>query len=58
MTAQRNTMWQAHVRRLLSEGYGVEDIAVITKYPVAEVRQEVQILRASGELTEIYRRQG
>lgn len=54
MTAQRNTMWQAHVRRLLTEGYGVEDIAVLTKYPVADVRAEVQILRASGEIKEIY----
>lgn len=58
MTAQRNTMWQAHVRRLLSEGYGVEDIAVITKCPADDVRREVEILRASGELKDIYRRQG
>lgn len=58
MTAQRNTNWQARVRRLLSEGYGVEDIAKLTKYPAEDVRQEVEILRASGELTEIYRRQG
>lgn len=54
MTAQRNTMWQAHVRRLLSEGYGAEDIAVVTKYPADDVRAEIQILRASGEITKIY----
>lgn len=32
MTAQSNTMWASRVRRLLSEGYGAEDIAVITKH--------------------------
>lgn len=55
MTAQRNSMWQAHVRRLLIEGYGAEDIAVLTKYPVRDVRQEIEILRESGELAGIYR---
>ncbi len=55
MTAQRNSMWQAHVRRLLREGYGAEDIAVLTKYPVRDVRQEIAILRESGELAGIYR---
>lgn len=57
MTGQRNSNWQAHVRRLLREGYGSEGIAVITKYPVEDVRTEVEILRVSGELKNIYRRQ-
>ena len=56
MTAQRNTMWQAHVRRLLSIGYGVEDIAIITKYKIEDVRAEVQILRDMGVLKGIFRR--
>lgn len=58
MTAQRNTMWASRVRRLLSEGYGAEDIAYIAQCSADDVRREVEILRASGELTEIYRRQG
>ena len=58
MTAQRNDEWQARVKQLLRMGYGVEDIAIQTKKRVSRVRTEVQRLRASGELTEIYRRQG
>lgn len=51
---QRNSMWQGHVRRLLSEGYGAEDIAVLTHYGAEDVRREIKILRESGELSSIY----
>lgn len=54
MTAQRNTMWQAHVRALLREGYGAEDIALITDMPAEAVRAEIAMLRAEGELTAVY----
>ena len=50
----RNSMWQDHVRKLLGEGYGVEDIAVLTRYEPDVVRREVDILRGSGELSAIY----
>ena len=58
MTAQRNTNWQARVKQLLRMGYGVEDIAIQTRKRVSKVRAEVEILRVTGKLTEIYRRQG
>lgn len=55
MSAQRNSMWQASVRALLRDGLGVEDIAIRTNATSDDVRREVEILRASGELTEIFR---
>jgi hypothetical protein len=54
MTAQANSNWQARVRGLLRDGYGVEDIAVRLKCDVADVRAEVAILRADGQLAAIY----
>lgn len=57
MSAQRNTMWQARVRELLREGFGTEDIAILTETHPETVRREVAILRESGELKNIYRRQ-
>lgn len=56
MTAQRNTMWIARVRGLLGQGYGVEDIALATQTPVEAVRDEITILRQSGELEVLYQR--
>lgn len=55
--AQQNTVWQTKVRRLLSEGLGVEDMIAQYEMNGADVRREVQILRESGELSQIYRRQ-
>lgn len=54
--AQSNSMWQANVRRDLSEGWGVEDIAVRRAYDVNAVRAEVEILRATGELEKLVRK--
>lgn len=50
----RNSMWQDHVRKLLGEGYGAEDIAVLTHCCAEDVRREIKILRESGELSSIY----
>ncbi len=58
MTAQRNTMWQARVKLLLREGFGTEDIAIITGSSADDVRREIEILRSDGELKTIYRRHG
>lgn len=48
--AQRNSNWQANVRTLLREGYGVEDIARRLRCSAENVRREVEILRAEGWL--------
>lgn len=58
MTAHSNTMWQARVKSMLREGFGAEDIAIITGSSADDVRREIEILRASGELKTIYRRHG
>lgn len=55
MTPEANSNWQARVRALLREGFGVEDIAVRLSCRVEDVRREVEILRATGELKEIVR---
>lgn len=54
MTAQRNSNWQAKVRALLRDGYGVEDIALRLRCDVGDVRSEVAILRAEGELARMF----
>jgi len=54
MTAQRNSNWQANVRTLLRQGYGVEDIALRLKCEADEVRREVAILRAEGWLSRAF----
>lgn len=55
MTPQENTMWSYRVRKLLEEGYGTEDIAFVKlKCRLQDVKNEVQILRESGELAIIY----
>jgi len=50
-----NDVWIARVRTLLAEGYGVEDIALKLRCDPDAVRNEIRILRASGELEEIVR---
>lgn len=54
----QNTDWQYRVRSHLRDGYGVEDIAVNLRCPVADVRREVEILREAGELQKIYEVKG
>jgi len=54
--AQRNSMWQHTVRKMLGQGYGVEDIAVRRGYEPDDVRREIKILREAGELAAIYER--
>ncbi|WP_162947032.1 hypothetical protein [Ruegeria sp. EL01] len=54
--AQQNSMWQHAVRKMLGQGYGVEDIAVIKGFNVDHVRREIRILREAGELSAIYER--
>jgi hypothetical protein len=49
-------MWQHAVRKMLGQGYGVEDIAVIKGFNVEDVRREIRILQESGELDAIYER--
>lgn len=56
MTAQANSNWQGMVRTLLRDGLGVEDIALRLKCDVAHVRAEVEILRHSGDLARMFRR--
>lgn len=55
MTPQQNTTWMVKVRALLSEGFGVEDIAVKLACSVGDVRREVEIYRQEGRITEIVR---
>ncbi len=54
--AQQNSMWQHHVRKMLAQGFGVEDIADKRGYDVDDIRREITILRESGELAAIYER--
>ena len=44
------------VREQISAGYGIEDIAVMYRIPLAGVRYEVQELRASGQLAHMFPR--
>lgn len=55
MTAAKNTAWMVRVRQLLSEGFGVEDIAIRLKCSADDVRREIEIYRQEGRLTEIVR---
>lgn len=45
--------WRVKAKSMLSEGFGVEDIALKLSVPPADVRQFVQALRTSGRLTEV-----
>ena len=63
MSHPRSDTWKSIVRACLELGLGVEDAAVLLSkndIPTTadEVRGEVSRLRASGELKDIYRRQG
>lgn len=49
-TAQQNTIWQSKVWTTLRAGYGVEDVAVMLKCNVDDVRREVQIAREEGTI--------
>ena len=47
--------WVSEAERLLSEGYGAEDIAVKLNINTDDVRKLVGLLRLSGALQELYR---
>ena len=53
-SGQLNSCWQAKVKRLLSQGYGVEDIALKIGGSADDVRNEVVILRTEGELLRLF----
>lgn len=42
--------WVAKVGNLLRDGYGVEDIAILTESPLQKVQNMVRIFRAAGML--------
>ena len=44
------------VREQIAAGYGVEDIAVMYRIPLAGVRYEVQELLAGGQLAHMFPR--
>lgn len=54
MTPQQNTMWMCRVREALKAGYGVEDIAIREGCSIEDVRREVAILRAEGQLAVMF----
>ena len=54
--ATRNSMWICQVREALSDGLGVEDIALKLSCAVEDVRREVRILREGQNLQRIFER--
>lgn len=54
--AAKNSMWICQVREALSDGLGVEDIALKLSCDVEDVRQEVRILRDGRHLNNILER--
>jgi hypothetical protein len=46
------------VREQISAGYGIEDISVMYRIPIAGVRYEVQELLAGGQLAHMFPRKG
>lgn len=54
--ASENSMWICQVREALSDGLGVEDIALKLSCDVEDVRQEVRILRDGWNLQNILER--
>lgn len=54
--ARQNSEWIGRMKTLLREGWGVEDIAIKTKTKLEHVQSEVRILRASGELNDLFKR--
>lgn len=45
--------WRDQAKAMLSQGYGVEDIAVRLLVRVEDVRHYVRALRASGRLKDV-----
>lgn len=54
--ASENSMWICQEREALSDGLGVEDIALKLSCDVEDVRQEVRILRDGWNLQNILER--
>jgi len=54
LLAIKAASWRMAVTYRLSQGYGVEDIALQLKCNVEDVRFHVRALRARGKLAEIY----
>lgn len=50
----QNDAWQQRVRFHLSQGLGVEDIALKLRADVESVRREVDILRETGALAMMF----
>lgn len=46
--------WQMETRRLIADGYGVEDIAIMLKRCVGDIRFMVSVMRETGALQSIY----
>ncbi|TNE62194.1 MAG: hypothetical protein EP341_00335 [Sphingomonadales bacterium] len=57
-SAHRNTLWQARVRDLLRQGWGVEDMVNRWGFDETDLRREIEILRESGELEKLYEVRG
>lgn len=53
MTPEKNTAWATRVRKLLGQGFGVEDIAVKLECKADDVRREVEIYRQEGSLRRV-----
>lgn len=51
----RDREFSARVAGQMRLGFGVEDIAVKLRCPVAEVRREADLLRRLGTLDDLYR---
>ena len=56
MMADQNTAWICRVREMLSQGFGVEDIAHHEGCDVGIVRAEVAIYRKQGVLKNVCRK--
>ena len=50
--------WIGAVHNLLNQGYGVEDIAIMVKADVRDVRKEVNTLRSLGVLASMFQPKG
>lgn len=54
--ARRAANWQAQVRHMLSQGFGVEDIAVRLGVEANSIREMVKIMRRNGVLDTMFHR--
>ena len=45
--------WRISARKMLHDGYGVEDVALRLSISVEDVRRFVAALRASGRLSDV-----